>query len=195
MDDAWSNVGEGREQVTTDAVALGDVIFVKLRGGSWWPAQVVDKNTVAKSARPGGKSAGKVCVRLYGSYEYLYVDPIKCRSEFEKILEQHNGSYREIFQKALEKDLPRSKPSKSKHSGSKTKGKDKAKRLKQFNVSQNIEDSSNQIEVLDDNNLSSQSPVTVIASGGTSQELSERRMRVMSKLGLTAPPGSPFLKD
>ncbi|KAK4274168.1 hypothetical protein QN277_017439 [Acacia crassicarpa] len=192
MDGSGSNVGEGREQVTTDVVALGDVIFVKPQGGSWWPALVVDKNTVAKSARPGERSAGKVRVRLYGSSQYLYVDPIKCRFEFEKILNQHNGSYREIFQQSLAKALPSSKPSKSKRPGSQTKGKEKVKRLKQSNVAQNME---YQIEVLDDNNLCSQSPVTEIASEGTSQELSERRVRVMSKLGLAAPPGSPFTKD
>ncbi|KAI9097636.1 hypothetical protein K1719_025407 [Acacia pycnantha] len=195
MDDNGSNVGEVREQVTTNVVALGDVIFVKPHGGSWWPALVVDKNTVTKSARPGERSAGKVRVRLYGSSQYLYVDPIKCRSEFEKTLKQHNGSYREIFQQSLEKALPSSKPSKSKRPGSQTKGKGKVKRLKQSNVAQNMEDSLDQIEVLDDNNLSSQSPVTEIASEGTSQELSERRVRVMSKLGLAAPPGSPFIKD
>lgn len=32
----------GRVQIATDSVALGDVIYIRLRGGSWWPAQVCE---------------------------------------------------------------------------------------------------------------------------------------------------------
>lgn len=41
MDEDPINEGGG-EHVTTNLVALGDVIFIKLHGGSWWPAQVFE---------------------------------------------------------------------------------------------------------------------------------------------------------
>ncbi|KAJ0026092.1 hypothetical protein Pint_08465 [Pistacia integerrima] len=83
-------------------VMLGDIIWVKLQSNSWWPAQVVDENTVSESNKPDDKAVGAALVRLYGTYEYLYVDLIKSRLEFQIVLEQNNGSHREIFEKALE---------------------------------------------------------------------------------------------
>lgn len=102
-------------------VMPGDLIWVRLRGLSWWPAQVVNENAVSRSNKPGNRSEDEVLVRVYGTYNYLYVDPVKCRSEFENILKQNNGSYREIFQKALEQDLPSAKCGRSKGRGSKSK--------------------------------------------------------------------------
>lgn len=32
---------EVKEQVEADSVEFGDVIYVKLRSGSWWPSQVM----------------------------------------------------------------------------------------------------------------------------------------------------------
>ena len=49
------------------------------------------------------------------------MDPVKCRSEFENILKQNNGSYKEIFHKSLEQDLPSTKSSRLKGCGSKSK--------------------------------------------------------------------------
>ncbi|KAH7567670.1 hypothetical protein JRO89_XS07G0117300 [Xanthoceras sorbifolium] len=86
-------------------VALGDLLWVKLYGDSWWPAQVFDEDAVSESSKPGYRPAQAVLVRLYGSYEYLYVDPIKCHSEFEMVLKQNNGCCREIFEKALDQEL------------------------------------------------------------------------------------------
>ncbi|KAK7845734.1 hypothetical protein CFP56_008955 [Quercus suber] len=91
---------KGVEEIATNKVTLGDLIWVKHDGGSWWPAQIIDENR--GSIKPGDKSAGKVRVRLYGSNEYLYVDPVKCHSKFEL-------------------DLPHSKSSRSKRQGAKSK--------------------------------------------------------------------------
>ncbi|KAL6297131.1 hypothetical protein ACE6H2_005273 [Prunus campanulata] len=102
-------------------VKVADLIWVKINGGSWWPAQVVDDNTVNVNNKPSKRSAGKVLVRLYGSYKYLYVDPLKCHSEFDIILKQNNGCYREILLKALEQDVSYLKSSRSKKQGSKSK--------------------------------------------------------------------------
>ena len=68
-----------------------------------------------------GQTQDEVLVCVYGNYNYLYVDPVKCRSRFENILEQNNGSYKEIFHKSLEQDLPTTKSSRSKGCGSKSK--------------------------------------------------------------------------
>ncbi|KAA8528354.1 hypothetical protein F0562_035709 [Nyssa sinensis] len=94
----------------------------RLSGSSWWPAQVVDEHTLSGRNKPSNRSAGGVLVRLYGSYKYKCVDPMKCRSEFENILKQHNGSCREIFMKALEQDLSSLKSGRSKRKGSKSEG-------------------------------------------------------------------------
>ncbi|KAI4337603.1 hypothetical protein L6164_015998 [Bauhinia variegata] len=112
---------EGEDHVATNSVKLGDVIYIKLRGGSWWPAQAVDENSVSESSKPRKKSAAEILVRIYGSCLYLYADPIKSHCEFEEILKQNNNSYKEILLQALEQDLPRTKLSRSSGSRSKTK--------------------------------------------------------------------------
>ncbi|GMN40132.1 hypothetical protein TIFTF001_009368 [Ficus carica] len=109
------------EEIAANQVKPADIIWVKNHGGSWWPAQVVDENLVSESSKPSKRSAEKVLVRLYGTYTYSYVDPIKCHSEFDEILKQNNNSYRDIFLKALEKDVTRLKSSKSKKQRSKSK--------------------------------------------------------------------------
>ncbi|KAK9023465.1 hypothetical protein V6N11_003684 [Hibiscus sabdariffa] len=83
-------------------VSLGDLIWVKLYGNSWWPAVVFDEKSVSESSKPGSKSRGKALVRLYGSHEYLYADPMKYHSEFKTILEQKNGNCYDILDKTLE---------------------------------------------------------------------------------------------
>ncbi|KAH8508651.1 hypothetical protein H0E87_010698 [Populus deltoides] len=65
---------------------------------------------------------GDVLVRLYGSYQYFYADPVKCRSEFEITLKENGGCYSEMFVEALEQDLPQSKSGQSKGKGSNSKG-------------------------------------------------------------------------
>ncbi|KAK6277740.1 hypothetical protein POUND7_018063 [Theobroma cacao] len=95
-------------------VSLGGLIWVKLHGNSWWPAVVVDENSVNGSSKPGNRSEAEVLVRLYGSYEYLYADPMKYYSEFKMVLQQNNGSCREIFDKSLEQDCFRKKSIKPK---------------------------------------------------------------------------------
>lgn len=130
---------------TCKEVFLGDLIWVSLHGSSWWPAQVFDDNAVSQRNKPRKRSAGEVLVRLYGSYKYMYVDPIKCRTEFDNILKQKNGNYNEIFEKALEQDLARLRSG-----GGKVK------------------------------------------KGSASRQPTERRTKIMQRLGLTALSGSPF---
>ncbi|KAJ4965184.1 hypothetical protein NE237_017033 [Protea cynaroides] len=115
---------EPRVDQLTGELMLGDVIWVKINGCTWWPGQVVDENNVSDCLKPQNRVAGEVLVRLYGSYEYLYVDSMKWRAEFENILKQNNGSYSEVFQKALEQDLSSIKSAqKLKRRSSEPKGK------------------------------------------------------------------------
>ncbi|XVE55598.1 hypothetical protein DITRI_Ditri03aG0171900 [Diplodiscus trichospermus] len=128
-------------------VSLGEVIWVKLHENLWWPAQVVDDRSVSESCKPGNRSQGEVLVRLYGSYEYLYADPMKDYSEFNMILEQNNGSCYDIFDKALEQDRARRRSIKPKAKGSKStanKKADAAKGKKKLNQNQG-----NQVDDLD----------------------------------------------
>ncbi|CAK7347252.1 unnamed protein product [Dovyalis caffra] len=102
---------------------LGDVMWVRrYDDGLWWPAVVVDDNNISASSKPRNRSMGDVLVRLYGSYQYFYADPVKCRSEFEITLKENGGCYHEMFVEALEQDLPRSKSGRSKGKGSNSKG-------------------------------------------------------------------------
>ncbi|TKY74471.1 PWWP domain [Spatholobus suberectus] len=190
---------ESSEGGTNDSVALGDVIFIKLRGGSWWPAQVVDENSVNKSVKPSKPSKrllGEVLVRHYGSYTYSFADPIKCRSEFKTILERNDGSLRKILLQTLEQDLPSTKSRRSKGSSLKPKG-TSSKNAEGKRKSNGQDKGQNKIkrqkqkETLNDD--ASQSRET--SSLGKSPELSSRRIRVMENLGLIAPAGSPFQKD
>ncbi|KAL1170748.1 hypothetical protein V6Z11_A05G233700 [Gossypium hirsutum] len=115
-----NNGGEESAAVRFEGeVSLGDLIWLKLLGKTWWPAVVVDERSVSKSSKPGKKSKGEVLVRLYGSHEYSYADPMKYRSEFKTILEQNNGSYYDILEKGLEQFRSRLKSSKPKGQGSK----------------------------------------------------------------------------
>ncbi|XP_077212929.1 uncharacterized protein LOC143848038 isoform X2 [Tasmannia lanceolata] len=100
----------GDNQLSQDFV-LGDIVWVRIHNCSWWPAQVVDENTLSGSNKINKKIDGEVLARLYGSYEYLYVDPMKYRSEFENTLQENNDNVRELFQKALEQDISQIKSS------------------------------------------------------------------------------------
>ncbi|KAG5018866.1 hypothetical protein JHK87_014721 [Glycine soja] len=193
-----SEISEGG---ANDSVAsVGDVIFVKLRGSSWWPAQVVDENSVNKSVKPSKRTKrlpGDILVRHYGSYTYSYADPIKCRDEFKTILDHNDGSLRKVLLQTLEQDLPSTKSRRSKGSSSKPKGtssKNAAGKRKSNgeDKEQNKNKHEKQKETSNDDDLSSQSRET--SSLGKSPELSSRRVRVMENLGLIAPAGSPFPK-
>ncbi|KAF1893227.1 hypothetical protein Lal_00001673 [Lupinus albus] len=187
-----SKVSEGgEEQVTLDSVALGDMIWIKLRHGSWWPAQVVDAKSVNKSMKPRKRSSGEVL-----------------------ILKNNNYSYRDILQQSLEKDLPSKKSSRSKGSSSESKGlliklglRFKITRRKSIHQHRNMYNlilfllitlstgtsRKRKSHPKDGDDLDSESPET--AALVKSQELSTRRVRVMASLGLIAPTGSPFHKD
>ncbi|KAK4795232.1 hypothetical protein SAY86_013226 [Trapa natans] len=113
---------EGPSSQAKGEPSLGSLIWIKFSGNSWWPAQAVDENNISESKKPDGKLAGDILVRLYGSYQYYYVNPIKCHSAFKTALQQNNGNYQDIFRKSLEQDVPTSKYSRSKGGGSKSKG-------------------------------------------------------------------------
>ncbi|KAL2892916.1 hypothetical protein RDABS01_008825 [Bienertia sinuspersici] len=115
---------------------LGDMVWIKLRGTSWWPAQIVDEKAVSADAKPHKRKSGRVLVRLYGTYMYSYIDPVTSSLEFNNVLKQNKSSQREIFLKALKKDDTPQTP-----------------------------------------------------------EGIARRLKVMQDLGLTAPSGSPFVKN
>ncbi|XP_042433893.1 uncharacterized protein LOC122020169 [Zingiber officinale] len=78
----------------------GDIAWTKIKNHIWWPAQVVDEKSVGSG--PKKKSKDEILVRLYGSYEYLYVDPLKCNMAFEKIVKQDNVSSEEVFRRSLD---------------------------------------------------------------------------------------------
>ncbi|KXG25329.1 hypothetical protein SORBI_3007G159200 [Sorghum bicolor] len=82
---------------------LGDITWVKCSGSSWWPAQVIDELCVG--SKPKKKDKYDCLVRLYGTCQYLYVDPWKSNSEFEMMLKQENKSTMEAFREVLEKEL------------------------------------------------------------------------------------------
>ncbi|KAH7679607.1 Histone-lysine N-methyltransferase protein [Dioscorea alata] len=85
----------------------GDTLWTKVNGCSWWPAQVVNDKSI--SNRFKRKAEGEVLVRLYGTYEYISVDPVKSHSEFANKLKQENSKKHEVFQKALEEVLSHAK--------------------------------------------------------------------------------------
>ncbi|ESR47075.1 hypothetical protein KPL70_015794 [Citrus sinensis] len=184
----------------------GDVTWAKLRGNKWWPAVVVDENTVSECNKPSKRASGGFLVRLYGSYEYLYVDPIKFHLEFQKVLEQSNGSHREIFEKALEQDLSHMKSGCSKEGKYKSDSASVQEQLKRKYSKQgsghkklkpnNTSDEKRRMSEISmeeqDEKPMLNSPNSEASLLGTSHELSARRLRVMQSLGLVAPSGSPF---
>nr|XP_043617852.1 uncharacterized protein LOC122589607 isoform X1 [Erigeron canadensis]XP_043617853.1 uncharacterized protein LOC122589607 isoform X1 [Erigeron canadensis] len=103
-------------------VIFGEMLWVKLDQGSWWPAQVVDDNSISLAYKPSSKgSKSDVLVRLYGSYTYNYVDIHGSRAEFKDILMKKNFNYESIFKETLEQDLPSLKSSRSKKRQSNSK--------------------------------------------------------------------------
>ncbi|KAJ1268868.1 hypothetical protein BS78_07G166700 [Paspalum vaginatum] len=78
---------------------LGDITWVKCSGSSWWPAQVIDESCVG--SKPKKKEKDDCLVRLYGTCQYLYVDPWKSISEFKMMLKQENKNAMEAFREEL----------------------------------------------------------------------------------------------
>ncbi|XP_059308123.1 uncharacterized protein LOC132059517 isoform X1 [Lycium ferocissimum] len=187
-------------------VDFGNLIWVQLDGQSWL-GQVVDEKAVGGNRKPPKKVAGEVLVRLYGSYTYLYVDPIKSQLEYEKIIEKYHGSHIKILGEALKQDLLHLKSGGMKMEDIKSKEmlRAGASQGKGNNKSQDMTPSTSegaktnaQYERKMRNlilrnragvwtNLSTEA----IASPGEYTP-SGRRMKVMQALGLVAPPGSPF---
>ncbi|KAM7518511.1 hypothetical protein LguiB_017473 [Lonicera macranthoides] len=189
---------EGADNQFRRETVFGDMIWIKLHGSSWWPAQVVNENNVSKSLKPSNRSMDEVLVRVYGSYDYLFVDPVSCRSEFENRLKETNESCREILEKSLEQDLIRLKPARSK--GSRTRPKERIpdaktppSKAKNGNLLSEKADSARSRKRRQEGNKPDPStPKSATTAEGKSQELSTRKVRVMQSLGLIAPPGSPF---
>ncbi|KAL9252408.1 hypothetical protein AKJ16_DCAP00645 [Drosera capensis] len=168
-------------QQFTAGLKPGDALWVKHRATSWWPAQVADENTFSRSNKPRKRTSTSVLVRLYGTYEHLYVDAMKCLADFEDISKQHDGDARKIFQKALELVMSKSKSEtedskESKPSGSDASGIEDRKQL-----------GTKKMKLI----KKSSSGLTKVKSGDSVA----RRLRVMQDLGLVAPSGSPFHKN
>ncbi|KAH0434580.1 hypothetical protein IEQ34_011349 [Dendrobium chrysotoxum] len=85
----------------------GDIIWSRINGGSWWPVQVADEKCV--SSKPKKIKNDEILVRLYGSFEHMYVDPVNCVSKIEKIFGQEKSSNRAVFMRTLEEDITRMK--------------------------------------------------------------------------------------
>ncbi|GAB2224230.1 hypothetical protein Droror1_Dr00004982 [Drosera rotundifolia] len=180
------NVVEVNEVATatqqfTAGLKPGDVLWVKHRATSWWPAQVADENTVSRSNKPRKRTSTSVLVRLYGTYEYLYVDSVKCLTDFEDVSKQHDGDAQKVFQKALEQVMSKSKSETEDSKESKQSGPDASgiEDMKQLGTKK--------MKLIE----KSSSESTKVKSGDSVA----RRLRVMQGLGLVAPSGSPFHKN
>lgn len=159
----------------------GDMTWVKLRGASWWPAQIVDKNAVSDDVKPRKGKSGEVLVRLYGTYTYSYMDPVASLLEFNNVLKRNKGGQREIFLKALEQDLSKLQSGRTNAQRAKARGKAvPSKRVTE-----------------EEDELKKKSKPSSLGYDDTPQkpEGSARRLKVMQDLGLTAPSGSPYFKN
>ncbi|XP_021740348.1 histone-lysine N-methyltransferase ATX1-like isoform X2 [Chenopodium quinoa] len=152
----------------------GDVTWIKLRGTSWWPAQIMDGNAVSDNAKPRKSKSGEVLVRLYGTYN-LYMDPVKSLLEFNNLLKRNNSTQREIFRKALDQDLSELQAGKTNTRRVKAKGNDSVHKETPVSYKRGFEEHDDYTPKKPDG--------------------SARRLKVMQDLGLTAPSGSPFLKN
>lgn len=170
----------------------GDVIWVKLDESSWWPAQVFDEDSMNGTCSPIKKADGEVLVRLYGSYTYLYVDPITSHSEFVSKLQENNGKYHEIMMETLNKDLARIKSGGSKRQRAETKARKTPTKGKNGMI-QTDEGGSRKRKQGTQKKLKPNGTKSEPPSEETSQkQRSARKMKIMQRLGLVAPPDSPF---
>ncbi|XP_078156998.1 uncharacterized protein LOC144552858 isoform X3 [Carex rostrata] len=122
--------GEGKKaEILNQQFKPGDLTWVEIHNSSWWPAQILDDGSV--SAKPRKKSKNELLVRLYGTYEYMYVDASKSNSVFEDVLKRENKTMKEMFQEALEQDMSLMLPKgQSKLESSKPEGIDSAETSK-----------------------------------------------------------------
>ncbi|XXG40483.1 hypothetical protein AAC387_Pa01g1189 [Persea americana] len=203
---------------------LGDIVWIKIHGNSWWPAQVVEGNCKSGSNNISRNLDAEICVRLYGSYECMRVDPMKYRAEFEKVLKKNNWSSREILKKSLERDLSELKPSSGvdrEVSGSEESHTVEASKMEkqrqdkiqkhqgpsqklQAEIAQGTKaKQANFAEKASERSKRQKVKMRPEADGLDSatgslknvQELSARRVKVMQGLGLIAPCGSPFQRN
>lgn len=196
MNAASSSICDDNDAQLIEGVRLGDLIWVKLSAKKRWPAQVVDEERVRRSSKPGEKVEGGIPVRLYGSNEYLYADPMKRRSEFK----MKGGGFEEIFEKALNRVSSHAKSRGSKEQESKFPGirnktseRDQSK-PKNKNAKEESSKTIKQGEVqgkriprnVKQDELQKKRKLNRLL------QRSERRMRVMQSLALIAPVGSPF---
>ncbi|KAG0494658.1 hypothetical protein HPP92_005652 [Vanilla planifolia] len=79
----------------------GDIVWSRISGCSWWPVQVVDENCVACKAKK--RKNNLVLVRVYGTFEHIYVEPSNCVSKIDNIFGQKEC--REVLQNSLNEDL------------------------------------------------------------------------------------------
>ncbi|XP_047072417.1 DNA (cytosine-5)-methyltransferase 3B-like [Lolium rigidum] len=100
---AEQSYGELSELKPRQNFRLGDITWVKHGTSSWWPAQVIDE--ASASNKPKKKTIHDALVRLYGTCQYLYVDPWKSKMEFEMILKEENKTAMEAFHHVLQKEL------------------------------------------------------------------------------------------
>lgn len=156
-------------------VDFGNLIWIQLNGQSWL-GQVVDEKAVGGNKKPTKKVAGEVLIRLYGSYTYLYVDPIKSQLEYEKIIEEYHGSLINILGEALKQDLLHLK------SGAMKMEDIQSKETLRAGASQGKGNHKSQ----------DMTPSTSATASAGEHAPSGRRMKVMQALGLMAPPESPF---
>lgn len=176
---------------------LGDIVWTRTRSGSWWPCQIVDERRVLSKLMKNAKDG--VLVRMYGCYEYSYVDPKKCSAEFEKALKQDNLTIREAFQKAIDEDLSRIRSgSKSKRKATDSKEGTEKQAKKDGTKAKRADNKKDGIPAVKSKNpknskvsIESKTPGTGSA-GLLSPDSSERRTKVMQRMGLIAPIGSPY---
>ncbi|KDO81163.1 hypothetical protein CISIN_1g0250492mg [Citrus sinensis] len=189
----------------------GDVTWAKLRGNIWWPA-VLFFRSLTRTLLVNAINLVREHLEAFLSgfmeamNSFLYVDPIKFHLEFQKVLEQSNGSHREIFEKALEQDLSHMKSGCSKEGKYKSDSASVQEQLKRKYSKQgsghkklkpnNTSDEKRRMSEISmeeqDEKPMLNSPNSEASLLGTSHELSARRLRVMQSLGLVAPSGSPF---
>lgn len=153
----------------------GDMTWIKLHGASWLPAQIVDDNAVSDNVKPRKRKSGEVLVRLYGTYKYSYMSPVTSLLEFNNVLKRNKSTQREIFRKTLEQDLSELQSGRNNARRSKVKGNGSVYKEKPVSFKRAIEEHNNETPL--------------------KPEGSARRLKVMQDLGLTAPSGSPYLKN
>ncbi|KAL8162389.1 hypothetical protein V2J09_013878, partial [Rumex salicifolius] len=181
----------------------GDITWVKLRGYSWWPAQVVDEKSVSENCKPRRMVKRAVLLRLYGSYEYTYhLEPVKSLMEFKNILEQQNTTSLDMFQKSIDQVMLNSSDESDNNSDSgenKRKQRISKESSKKAEMSSPSENSNKRFKCRTKQEDAEKVkcddiPVDDITAPEKTPDYVKRRLKVMQSLGLAAPMGSPFYR-